>query len=74
MFVKPDNATGEVYDKVYEFDFEEEERVLELIQAVYEEISSLKFLDDPEVMRAAGKELKLKDIKEFIELLLEKNR
>ena len=72
LFVRPDND-GEVYDKVYEFNPEEERELRDLMQAVYYQIADLKFLDDPEVMVPANKDLGLKDIKAFIALLLAKN-
>ncbi|MBQ3296135.1 ATP-dependent helicase [Candidatus Saccharibacteria bacterium] len=72
LFVRPDND-GEVYDKVYEFNPEDEKMLVDLIQAVYNQIVELKFLDDKEVFRAPDKDLKLKDIKDFIELLLAKD-
>ena len=72
LFVRPDND-GEVYDKVYEFDSDTEEELLELMQAVYHEIISLHFLDDPDIFVSADKELKMKDIKDFVERLIEKN-
>jgi len=72
LFVRPDND-GEVYDKVYEFNPEDEKMLVDLIQAVYNQIVELKFLDDKEIFRAPDKDLKLKDIKDFIELLLAKD-
>lgn len=71
LFVRPDND-GEVYDKVYEFNEADEKELKELIQAVYYQILDLKFLDDPEIYKAANKNYGLKDIKDFIKLLLAK--
>ena len=71
LFVKPD-VDGEVYDKVYVFDKEDEKMVVDLIKAVYYQISGLKFLDDAEVMIHPNKDFGLKEIKTFIELLLAK--
>ena len=71
LFVTPDKD-GEVYDKVYEFSEDEEKELVALIGAVYRLVSSLKFLDDTEVMRPADTTLSVKDIKGFIELLLAK--
>lgn len=72
LFVRPDND-GEVYDKVYEFNPDEEKELINLMQAVYAEITSLNFLDNPEIFVPANKDLKIKDIKDFIALLLAKN-
>lgn len=71
LFVTPDKD-GEVYDKVYEFTDESEEELKALMRAVYGLVSSLEFLDDAEVFRRADNGLGLKDIKEFIALLLAK--
>ena len=73
LFVRPDND-GEVYDKVYEFNGEDEKELKSLMQAVYYQISDLKFLDDPEVMVHANKDWGLKEIKAFIALLLAKSQ
>ena len=40
--------------------------------AVYNQTVSLKFIDDPEIFVPANDKLGLKDIKQFIELLLAK--
>ena len=71
LFVRPDKD-GEVYDKVYEFDEESEATLRRLVVAVFREISSLQFMSDPEIFVAADKSRGLKDIKEFIKLLLAK--
>ncbi len=71
LFVVPDKD-GEVYDKVYEFNAEDEKLLIELMQAVYEQISTLSFMDDEELFVSPDNSLGLKDIKEFIELLLAK--
>lgn len=72
LFVTPDND-GEVYDKLYEFSDEDEKELIALIKAVYAQMVSLDFMDDPELMRAPNNELGLKDIKDFIELVLAKS-
>ena len=72
LFVKPDIKDGEVYDKIYEFDKEEEQTLLALMKAVYQLVLSLDFLDDPEIMIKADDKLGIKDIRRFIELLLAK--
>ena len=71
LFVTPDKD-GHVYDKVYEFNNEDEKALLELMQAVYRQIVSLDFIDDKEVFVEPNEKLGLKDIKKFIELLLAK--
>ena len=71
LFVTPD-ADGQVYDRVYEFNAEDETELLELMRAVYEQVVSLKFIDDAEIFVAPDKDKGLKGIKEFITLLLAK--
>ena len=64
---------GHVYDKVYEFNETEEQELIALMRAIYEQVSTLKFMDDPEIFVESDKGKKLKDIKEFIGLLLAKS-
>lgn len=71
LFVTPDKD-GEVYDKVYEFNEKEEKNLKELILAVYKQISTLNFMEDSEIFISADGKLGLKDIKNFIALLLAK--
>ena len=71
LFVTPDKD-GEVYDKVYEFNEAEEKLLLDLMRAVYNEVVSLEFMENPKIFVAADNSKGLKDIKEFIELLLAK--
>ncbi len=71
LFVVPD-IDGEVYDKVYDYDDKDEELFLNLLKVVYKKITTLEFLDDPEIFIEANKLRKVKDIQEFIKLLLAK--
>ena len=72
LFVTPDKD-DEVYDKIYEFNEEDEKTLMKLMKKVYGLVSSLDFIDDPEIFVAADDKLGVKDIKNFIELLLAKN-
>ena len=72
LFVIPDND-GEVYDKVYEFNDKDEEELHQLIKVVYKHVTSLDFIDDPELFVEPNTELGIKDILSFIELLLAKS-
>lgn len=72
LFVTPDKD-DEVYDKVYEFNNEDEEELLDLIRSIYDMVITLQFMDDNRIFRLADNSLGLKDIKEFIKLLLAKN-
>ena len=72
LFVTPDKD-DEVYDKVYEFNDEDEKTLVNLMQAVYNMVESLEFMDDAEIFVPANNTLGIKDIREFIELMLAKN-
>ena len=72
LFVVPDKD-GEVHDKVYEFNQDDESEVLGLIKTVYSLVVSLEFLDDEEVFLSPDYSLGIRDIKRFIALLLAKN-
>jgi hypothetical protein len=69
--VVPDKD-GELYDKVYEFEEADEQELLVLMATVYRLISTLEFMDDPEIFIPADKNKSLNDIKNFIALLLAK--
>lgn len=72
LFVKP-NDDLEVYDKVYEFDSTDEMEFRALMMAVYTQIHELKFLDDPDIFIPPSKEYGIKDIKKFVEMIIEKS-
>ncbi|MBQ6147306.1 ATP-dependent helicase [Candidatus Saccharibacteria bacterium] len=71
LFVSPD-ADGKVYDKVLEFKEKDEREEIELIRAVYREIQGLRFMDDEKLKLEADKGKGLKEIKEFIRLIVDK--
>lgn len=73
LFVTPDEE-GKVYDKVLDFEKDFDEKELELLaRAVYYQVTSLAFLEDPELRLEADKENGVKEIKEFVALLLAKS-
>ena len=72
LFVTPDEE-GKVYDKELEFEEFDEEKPKQIMKAVYKQATTLEFLDEPELKVEADKSLTLKDVKEFIKLLLEKS-
>lgn len=72
LFVTADKKDEKVHDKIYEFNEKDDKQLKELIRAVYAQITSLNFMDDKEIFLKADKNKKLKDIKEFIELVLAK--
>ena len=72
LFVTPDQKDRLVYDKVYEFNEEDEKALISLMKAVYKLIISLEFIDDPEIFISPDDKKTIKDIKAFIELLLAK--
>ena len=69
LFVIPDKD-GQVYDKVYEFNNDDEKELILLMKKVYELVSNLEFIDNPEIFIKPDSNLGLKDIKNFIKLLL----
>jgi len=71
LFVTPDRD-GEVYDKVYEYSDKDEQELKALIKAVYQQITSLEFLDDPDIFIPADSNKGIKDILEFVKLMLAK--
>lgn len=74
LFVRPDEE-GKVYDKVLDFsEFENGDgKVLRaLVQAIYKQATTLAFLDDEELCVEPDKSRGMKEIRKFIELLLEK--
>ena len=71
LFVTPDKD-GEVHDKIYEFNTADEELLTTLIKSVYSHITSLDFLDNPELFIEPDDSRGIKDIKKFIELMLAK--
>ena len=70
--MEPDSY-DEVHDKVYEFNEKDEKELLALISAVYREIKTLDFVSDSELFVEADNNKKLKDIKEFVKLVIDKN-
>lgn len=72
LFVTPDKD-DEVYDKVYEFNDEDEKELVDLMRAVYNMVVGLEFVDNAEIFRQPDSSLGIKDIKKFITLLLAKN-
>ena len=72
LFVTPDKD-GEVYDKEYIFNDEDEKELISLIQAVYYLVSTLTFMDDPEIFIESDTSLGIKDIMKFKELVLAKH-
>ena len=69
LFVTPDKD-AEVHDKIYEFNADDEKELIILIKKIYELVSTLKFIDNPEIFVKPDCNLGLKDIKSFIKLLL----
>ncbi|MBR2994751.1 ATP-dependent helicase [Candidatus Saccharibacteria bacterium] len=72
LFVVPDKKDGLVYDKPYYFNEDDEKELLSLIKSVYNQVSTLDFMSDPEIFIPANNSATIKDIKEFIKLMLAK--
>ena len=73
LFVTPDKD-GQVHDKVYEYNDEDEKELTKLMTAVYNMAVTLDFMSDSEVFIPADSSLNIKDIREFVKLLLAKNQ
>ena len=71
LFVTPDNE-DRVYDKEYIYEPEDEKNLILLMQKVYEKIVSLEFMNDPEIFVETDRNLKVKDILDFVARLTEK--
>lgn len=70
LFVSPDEK-GEVFKKDYKFDLFKNGEFEQLVEAVYGQVKSLEFLDREELRLYKNKEAGLKEIKEFIKMLIE---
>lgn len=70
LFVTPD-ADGKVYDKIYDYPESDELELTGLIKSVYQQITSLNFVENPELNLPADKSNTLKDIRAFVAKLLE---
>ncbi|MBR3220444.1 PD-(D/E)XK nuclease family protein, partial [Candidatus Saccharibacteria bacterium] len=73
LFVSLDPVDNKVYDKVYEYSEKDEIELRKLIQAIYQHVVTLDFLDNPELALAPDADRKLKDIKEFMLALIDEN-
>ncbi|MBR2864335.1 ATP-dependent helicase [Candidatus Saccharibacteria bacterium] len=71
LFVVPDSDDGEVHLKSYEYNEADEELLKKLAVAVYNQIKSLSFLDNPNLFIKPDKDRGLKDVKNFVELILD---
>ena len=71
LFVTPDNDK-EVYDRVYEFDTEDEKELRALMKTVYSQVSTLKFIEDEEIFLPSNPNAGIKEMRDFITLLLAK--
>lgn len=70
LFVSPD-LEGKVYDKIYEYDNVSHQKMRDLAKAVYKQITSLDFVENPELNLPADKGNTLKDVLAFIEKIIE---
>ena len=71
LFVTPDATDDAVHDKVYEYNDRDEAELKNLVAAVYAHIKTLDFLDRDDLMLLPDENRKLKDIKEFAQLLID---
>ena len=71
LFVTPD-SNGKVYDKILDFDKTKEKEFYKLVDSVYKEIVKLKFIDDEALKIEADKTRTLKNMKDFIALIIDR--
>lgn len=69
LFVTPDKD-GEVYDKTYEYNEDDEKELISLMKAVYSEVSTLYFMKDENIFIPADNSYILTDIKNFVQNLI----
>ena len=73
LFVTPDEE-GRVHDKVLDFEKDlDESELVSIARAVHKQVTTLGFLEDSELSVEGDKTRGLKEIREFITLLLEKS-
>lgn len=70
LFVVPDDE-AKVHDKIYEYNDKDEQLLKNLISAVYSHVKTLDFISDKRLFIEPDSKKGLKDIKEFIELVLD---
>lgn len=70
LFVMKDKADDEVHEREYIYNADDEAEFKKLLTAVYKQITELSYLDDKELFVAPDKGRCMKDIRNFIELLL----
>lgn len=70
LFVVPDAEDAKVHDKIYEYNDSDEEALKNLIKSVYSHIKSLDFIENSNIFIEPDTTKGIKDIKEFIELVL----
>ena len=72
LSVVPDPVDGKVYDKVYEYNDAGDQVLKDLIRAEYSSIRTLSFIEDPDIFIPPDVDKNLREIKDFIALLLDK--
>ena len=73
LFVVPGSEDREVHDKIYEYNDADEKELKALIKAVYQQIKTLKFVENPDLFIEPDTGRGLKDILEFIKLMLDES-
>ena len=72
LFVTPDSKDGEVHDKVYQFNAKDEADEIKILKSAYAHMKTLDILDDPDLMPDPNNSYGIKEMFEFIELMLAK--
>ena len=71
--VVPDQADGRVHDKVYEYNDKDDQALKDLTRAEYNQIRTLKFIEDDDLFIPPDADRNLREIKDFIQLVLDKS-
>lgn len=72
LFVVPDASDFKVHDKIYEYNPADEQLLKDLIKSEYGLIKSLDFVTDPEIFIPPDANKSIRDILDFIQLVLDK--
>ena len=73
LFINPSREDNAVYDETYDFTDDSAAKFIQLAEAIYRQIKTLNFVNDPELNLPPDLANDIKEIKEFITLLLAKS-
>ncbi len=75
LFVSADEKNdNQVFDAVYEYNDDDERELKQLVKAVYYQLTTLDFVNDPELFLPPDENARLPQIHAFVEKVLEKSQ